>query len=225
MDSYTLPNGAKGIEGEGFAFQVGRDKVIFVPKSAGRGAHYTFQTNPASGVIDLHETVIDPDGQERHRTLFAYADHLPTVLGELAPMASAFFRLMRPLRLGWLKHRHIGIARGVDPLSDADVAATTTKRRGRLSVDPKLYEQNIYVPEYLEEIYDFPDGNFSLHHGGRQIGIGFKKTERDGRVHLFWIKDRDLTRCANAWRPKVAAAFTRIAIPPERYPEYAFLRP
>src|SRR5260370_41957942 len=109
-------------------------------------------------------------------------------------MRGELLGLVRPLRLGWLKHRNIGIARGIDPVSDDDIAAVTRKRKRRLTLDAELYEQNLFVPEFLEEVYEFPDGNFALFHRGRQIGIGFKKTYADGNVRLFWIKRRDLAR-------------------------------
>jgi hypothetical protein len=54
--------------------------------------------------------------------------------------------------------------------------------------------------------------------------MGFKKTEAGGNVRLFWIKRRDLVRFGNDWQVKLANAITRLAIPPERYAEYPFLR-
>ena len=220
-----LPHGAKGIEAEDFAVQFGHDKVVFVPKSAGSGTHYTFQAKPASGVMDVHETTIDADGMEHHRTLFAMRrDDLPAMLAEFVPMVEELLGMLRPLRLGWLKHNDIGIARGVDPVSDEDIAAVTRKRKRRLVLDAELYEQNVFGPEYLEDVHDFPDGNFALFHRGRQIGIGFKKTCADDDVRLFWIKLSDLMRFGNAWQEKAASAFAAAAIPPERYPEYPFLR-
>jgi hypothetical protein len=112
-------------------------------------------------------------------------------------MVPELFGLLRPLRLGWLKHHNIGIAYGIDPVSDADIAAVTRKRKRRLALDAELYRRNALVPKYLEDIYDFPDGNFSLYHRGRQIGIGFKKTMPDGDVRFYWIKRRDLMRFGN----------------------------
>lgn len=225
MDSYKLPHGAKGIESEDFAIEFRDDKVVFVARSGDKGRHYTFHAGPVSGVLDLHETTRDAGGQEQHRTLFALQrDALPSLLQELAPMAPELFTLLRPLRLGWLKHNNIGIARGIDPVSDEDIAAVTRKRKRRLSLDAQLYEQNVFVPEFLEDVYDFPDGNFALLYRGRQIGIGFKKTYPGGDVRLFWIKRRDLMRFGNAWQDKLASAFAHAAIPPERYPEYPFLR-
>jgi hypothetical protein len=226
MGSNTLPHGAKGIDGENFVVHFGDDKIVFAPKAAGRGKHYTFHAGPKSGVMDVHETAIGADGREQHRTLFALRmEDVPLVLGELVAMPAEFLRLLRPLRLGWLKHRDIGIARGIDPVSDEDIAAVTRKRRRRLTLDAQRYEQNVYVPKYLEEVFDFPDGNFSLHHRDRKIGIGFKKTDGEGSVRLFWIKLRDLTHFGNAWQAKVAAALDRFGIPEDRYAEYPFLNP
>lgn len=123
MDRNILPHGAKGIESEDFAVELRGDKIVFVPKAAGGGQHYTLHAGMHSGVIDLHETHPEADGQEQRCTLFAMRrDDLATLLGEAAPMPE-FLRLLRPLRLGWLKHRNIGIARGIDPVSDEDIAA------------------------------------------------------------------------------------------------------
>ena len=98
------------------------------------------------------------------------------------------------------------------------------KHKRRLTLEAGLYRQNVFVPEFLEEVYDFPDGNFALFHHGRRIGIGFKKTDADGNVRLFWIKRRDLLRFGNDWQEKIGNALSRLAIPPERYAEYPFLR-
>jgi hypothetical protein len=128
------------------------------------------------------------------------------------------------LRLGWLQRNNIGIVRGVNPVSDDDIAAVTRKRKRRLALDAELYEQNIFVPEYLEDVYDFPDGNFALIHRDRQIGIGFKQTYGKDDVRLFWIKLGDLNRLGNLWKERAASAFAAAAIPRERYADYPFLR-
>jgi hypothetical protein len=224
MDRSGLPHGAKGIESDEFAIEFRGDKIVFVAKSQTAGKHYTVHAGKKSGVIDLHETS-DAKGQEQHRTLFAMRhDDLGALLGEPAPLLPAFLRLLRPLKVGWMKHRNIGIARGIDPVSDEDIAAVTRKRKQRLTVDAELYQQNVFVPEFLDEVYDFPDGNFALFHRGRQIGIGFKKTHAEGGVRLFWIKFSDLRRFGNDRQEKIVGAFARLAMPPERYGEYPFLR-
>ena len=173
---YALPHGAKGIEGDGFAVEFRADKIVFVPKADSKATHYTLHTGANSGVIDLHAT--GGDG-ETHRTLFAIRkDDLFGLLQEMAPIVPELLGLLRPLRLGWLKHRNIGIARGIEPVADAEIAAVTRKRKKRLTLDPELYCQNIDCPEFLEDVYDFPDGNFTLLHKGRAIGMGLKKTLR-----------------------------------------------
>jgi hypothetical protein len=225
MGRDILPHGARGIDTQDFAIEFSGDKIIFVAKTAGGGKHYTLQAGSLSGIIDLHETQHHSGGSEQHRTLFAMRrDDLIGMLGQSGPMLAEFIRILRPLRLGWLKHRNIGIARGLDPVSDTDISAVTKKRRKRLTLDARLYGRNVFVPEFLEEVYDFPDGNFSLIHRGRQIGIGFKKTDPDGSVHLYWIKRRDLTRFGNEWQAKVSLRLANLAIPREDYSQFPFLR-
>lgn len=124
-----------------------------------------------------------------------------------------------------MKHRNIGIARGIEPVSDADIAAVTTKRKKKLSVDPQRYQNNIFIPKFLEEIYDFPNGNFALTCRNRSIGIGFETTDAEGHVRLFWIKRSDLLRFGNNWQKRVIDALRRIAISPEDYAFYPFLSP
>src|SRR5438445_143745 len=126
MEDHSLPHGARGIEGDDFAIEFRGDKIVFVAKSAGAAKHYTLEAGFKSGIIDLHETQEAGDGQDRHRTLFAMRrDELATLLGAASPMIPELLSLLRPLRLGWLKHRNIGLARGLEPVSDADIAAVT----------------------------------------------------------------------------------------------------
>jgi hypothetical protein len=233
MNRYLLPHGAKGIEAEGFALAFGADKVVFIgkpridgePNEPGTEMHYTFHAGLDSGIVDLHETRTAADGQKHYRTLFALrTNDIPPVLQQLTPMLAELMSLVRPLRLGWLAHRGIGIARGIDPLDDQAFAAVTRKRKSRLVVVPQLYEQNVFVPEYLDEVYDFPDGNFALLRRGRHLGIGFKATDPAGNIQLSWMKRRDITRFGNRWQPKIIDALRSAAIPREQYPDYPYLR-
>lgn len=117
------------------------------------------------------------------------------------------------------------MARGVDPVSDEDIGAVTRKnRRKRLVIEPDLLEGNLFVPEYLDQVWDFLDGNFTLLKDGVRIGSGFKKTEADGHVSLSWIKLRDLERLQRRWAERMQTAFLSAAIPPERGGEFSFLR-
>lgn len=94
MDS-VLPDGAKGIQSEGFAVAFGGDKIVFTLKPRPRDGsdweatekHYTVHAGQNSGVVDIHETYSFPDGHKEHRTLFALrVDDLPTVLQQLSSM-------------------------------------------------------------------------------------------------------------------------------------------
>ena len=181
MPRSTLPHRARGIEGENFVLQFLADKIVFVPKSGTKGEHYTPHAGSKSGVLDVHETQMSSGRSSQHRTLFAMRrEDIPAALESLRPLLSGLLALLRPLRLGWLKHRGIGIARGIDLISDIDIGAATRKHKGRLAIDPQLYKAHIFVPEFLEEIYDFPNGTFALFRCYRRVGIGFKATSPDG---------------------------------------------
>ena len=68
------------------------DKIVFEPKCAGDGKHYTLHAGPDAGVTDVHETTSDSAVREQHPTLFALRKgaFLP-VLQELSPMAPELF--------------------------------------------------------------------------------------------------------------------------------------
>ncbi len=231
MDSYSLPYDAKGIDSDEFSLSFSQNRIVLIPKLAGctseekdQEKHYTLSIRQDSGVIDIHETIVLPDRSKRYRTLFAIReeDFLSALQGVKA-MVPELFSLFRPLRLGWLKHRHINIVLGSELGSDEEIAAITRKRKRKLVLDPKLYKDKVFALEYLEEIYDFADGNFSLWYRNSRIGIGFKRTDGDGRVHLSWIKLSDLLRFGYNWQEKVMNALQTASIPPDRYGDYRFL--
>ncbi len=108
MDVQGPPNGAKGIEGEDFAIEFSGGKVIFIAKAGSANRHYTLHPGGNSGIIDVHETTVDDSGEKKHRTLFAVRTNgLPEAMEGLKEMVPEFLGLLRPLRLGWLKHRGI----------------------------------------------------------------------------------------------------------------------
>ncbi|MCC6363162.1 MAG: hypothetical protein IT165_06525 [Bryobacterales bacterium] len=222
----VLPHGAKGLEVDDLVVEFLADKVIVLVKSS--GDHYTLHSGKNSGVLDVHRTWKDESGQERHKTLFAIRhDSIAVVLSELSGLTVDFVKLIRPLRLGWLGHHKIGIVWGLDPICDEDIAAVTRKRQGRkrLIVDEEEWASRIIVPEYLEDVLDFPDGPFAMFARDERIGVGFKVTDQAGSARLFWIKLRDLSRLSGAMGSRVLQAFQRHAIPPERYPDIGFLKP
>jgi hypothetical protein len=224
--SFSLPHGASGIEFGDFVIEFRNDKVVALAKD--RGEHYTLHAGHASGILDIHRTWRDPDGTERHQTVFAmrHAD-LSAFLADLSPLTSGMFRLFRRLRPGWLYRNNIGVVRGLDPLTDEDMAAVTRRRPGRkrIVVDEDKLRANMRIPEYLDEIWDFPDGAFSLMAGGRRIGVGIKATDRTGRARLYWFKPRDVSKFFRAFEDRFIATALKYAIPREKYKEYGVLEP
>jgi hypothetical protein len=185
--TFPFPHGATGIEVGDFVLQVAAGKIVALAKD--RGEHYTLHFGEASGVLDLHRTWKDEGGIIRHKTVFAmlHAD-IPAVLNELAPTVPNIFRLHRKLRVGWM-HRHgIGIVRGLEPLTDADIEAVTRKRPGRkrIVVDEEKVKANLFIPEYLDDVWDMTDGAFSLLRGSKRIGIfgANENLTRPARIEL-----------------------------------------
>lgn len=221
-----LPHGASGIEFGDLAIEVRKDKVVALAKN--RNEHYTLHAGEASGILDLHRTWREADGTEHHQTIFAiHRSDLPALLAELSPMATGILRLLRPLRVGWLHWNNIGVVRGLYPTTDADIAAITRKRPGRrrVVVDETKVHANMVIPEYLDEIWDFPDGAFSLFKRGRNIGIAIKATDRAGQAHLYWFKLRDASKLFSEFEQHFLAAASKCAIPKERYKDYGVLEP
>jgi hypothetical protein len=222
--SVTLPHGAKGFDIDEFAIQFGLDKIIALRKSTGE--HYTLHAGTNSGVLDVHHTWTDENGQVRHQTLFALRhDDLLPLIAELEWLVPGFLRVVRPLSVGWLHHRHISIVRGLDPVTDEDIAAVTQKRHKRLVISEEKLSQNIKTPDYLEEIWGFPDGAFSLFHRNRRIGIGIKATDPGGSVHLMWIRLRDLRRFISQAEGNVITTVLRYAVPKEQYGNFSMFEP
>lgn len=226
QSSPPLPHGATGVEIGNFVIEFRADKIVIIAKNATE--HYTFHGGGASGVLDIHRTWRDADDNERHQTVFAmrHADLL-TFLSDLAPITTGMFRLLRRLRTGWLYRHGIGVARGLNPVTEQEIAAVTrrTPGRKRIVVDEEKFQATLQIPEYLDEICDFPDGAFSLFDGGQRIGIGIKAIDRTGFARFYWFKLRDASRFFNSCEGLFMATAIKYAIPPEKYEEYRCLEP
>jgi hypothetical protein len=224
--SFPLPHGATGIEIGSFVIEFRDDKIIALAKDTGE--HYTFHAGGASGALDIHRTWREADGTERHQTVFAmrHAD-MPAFLNDLASMTTGMLRLLRRLRLGWLYRHGIGVVQGLDPMAESEMAAVTRRkpRRKRIVMDEDKLEANLRIPEYLDEIWDLPDGAFSLFDGGRKIGVGIKATDRLGCARLYWFKLRDASRFFKSSEAKFLATALKYAIPREEYKGYGILEP
>lgn len=221
--SNPLPHNAKGIDLGDLVIMFCPDKALVTRKTA--GDHFTLHFGYGSGVIDVHRTC--KDGQ--HNTIFAMRrDNIPAFLAELESLVPALVRLLRPLRLGWLARQGIGIAWGAFPTEEKHISRITRlgpKRwKRRLVLDQEKFLSEIYAPEYYEEVWSQPDGQFSLGKNGQVIGMAFKSTDPYGNARLAWIKLRDLNRLSGqAWRLMKEAAL-RYAIPESEYHNYPFLQ-
>jgi hypothetical protein len=152
-------------------------------------------------------------------------EDIPKLLRELSPVTLELLTLRR-LRLGWLVRHGIDIATGLDPATVEEIAAVTTKdARKRLIFDEEKIRAQIRILESVDDIWDFPDGQFSLIKGRRKIGIGFKLTDQFGEPWLYWMKLRGLLRRTNGVWNDVVTAAGRYAIPREEYHSCDFLVP
>jgi hypothetical protein len=220
-----LPSGAKGIEIGEFVIEFRADKVVALKRDTGE--HFTIQAGLNSGVIDIHRTWTNSGGHKEHETIVAICrDQIPAILGEMNDVPLELIKLIRRLRLGWLGHRQIGIAWGVLPVEEEAIARVTycRPRRKRLVFDTAAFKNQILIPEYLDDIWDMPDGPFSLWKKGCMIGIGLKFSKDNERTILRWIKIRDLTRLGTRLQKTVFEIAARHAVPPEQYYKYLFLR-
>jgi hypothetical protein len=200
------------------------DKVVALARN--REEHYTFHAGHDSGVLDIHRTWRDADGTERHQTVFAMRHtDVPKFLNDLSPLVAGTLRLQRRLRIGWLYRHGICVVRGLDPSTDEDLAAVTRRKPGRKRIvfDESKVHANVHVPEYLDEIWDFPDGAFSLFDGARRIGIGIKGINPAGRARLVWFRPRDMTRLFRSFGERFPAAAQKYAIPKENYKNFGVL--
>lgn len=226
---FDLPYGARGFELEGLAVEFCGDKLLWIDRN--RAEHYTMHMGSSSGVFDVHRTWSDADGLH-HQTVFAIKlSELPKAMEGLAEtsMLQNFLQLYRPLRIGWLKRHGIMLVRGLDIVDNDGMAAITRKRKKRLSMDEDRVRAQIVVSEPSDEVYDFPDGPFSLFTGRRnrvrRIGIRFKHTDPSGKAILHWVKLKDLSRIVRLNYPLVMQFLDHHAIPRERYSEFSVLVP
>ena len=212
-----LPYGAAGIDTGDFAIEFRGERVILCVKSA--GFHYTLHFGSHSRRLDVHRTYEDAKGHNQHDTLFAiHHDDVERLLPDQRPFLVKFLQLFRRLRLGWLKRRGLDCLGLEPPVEMDDIAAITAGiGRKRLVVDEEKLRDRIVVPEYLDDIWDFPDGPFSLFAGNHKIGVGFKTTGSSGQARLYWFKLRDIVRFFNDFQYRFVKIIPQYAIPSERH--------
>ncbi len=170
-------------------------KKLVIYSQANRGRHVTLNLGGKSGIIDMHVT--EELGDRLHETLIAIKSRdLPSLCDELGRQVppERFFALLRPLRLGWLHHRHIGFLTGVFHV-DHDghsKVSTTADDLVRLARIPSMLEEIYEVPDQVMPLVEFRRGK-----PGRWIGLAYKVKNPSGEILLFWVKLRNLARLAD----------------------------
>ena len=216
---------AKGIGCNEFAIHFGPNKIMFIPRYR-NGSHYTLHFGVRPGILDLHETWSDQDEIKQHKTLFAMRlsdlEYLLTKRGHST--AESLHRIIRKLGLGWMGHHKIGLVLGSIPTDQQFEAIAKLDRRKRLVLSEEALASNVRTPEFLEEIFNEPDGIFtliSLKRGkAKQIGFGYKVTLPTGELRLFWIKKSDILTEMLHLEDQFVQAASHFAIPPECYSQH-----
>jgi hypothetical protein len=227
QQSYSFPHNAKGIDHERFWVSFTDGKIMASLKDQ-KDIHYTLMLNGRSGIIDVHITSLDEQGERSDKTLFAMKKtDLESCLQEIGMFAlPTLGELLRPLRLGWLAHRNIGVIMGLFP-TDQEIMAATVKKKGKLRFVENALESNIHAPEFLEEIWDVQDRVFSLFASKRGasklFGIGFKFTDSKGNACTAWIKKRDIPTALGRIEAHAREIVNRYAILPDEYSQYRIL--
>jgi hypothetical protein len=218
-----LPYGAHQLEiGDFLLIITPRGKLVFVNKKRPH-LHLTLHPGHGSGIIDVHLTRRSANGRKQHRPLCAIEQRRLGVLfaGVARDVLGELFRLYRPLRIGWLRHRSIGIRTAPWYSQGGFERLGFLRGKDRFIVTPDRIVEQIVVPEYLDDIYEMPDGAFDLLRSRRgrirQVGIAFKVTSPAGDGHLFWIKMRDLYRFADKGERVLKEGFRRFALQREEH--------
>lgn len=215
---------SKGISCNEFAIQTGHNKIMLIPRSR-NGSHYTLHFGVRPGILDLHETWNDRN-EIKHKTLFAMRlsdlEDLLTKVGYRTTESLA--GIIRKLRLGWMGRHRIRLVLGLIPTDQQFEAIAKLDRRKRLVLSEQALASNIRAPEFLEEIFNEPDGIFTLislkREKAKHIGFGYKVTLPTGEPRLFWVRKSDILAEMRHLEDQFVQSASQFAIPPECYSQH-----
>lgn len=168
--------------------------------------HYTLHPGYRSGLVDIHQTFehLRPGDEQKHKTLATVPRTalLDALHGLPAELMSEFMALWRPVRLGWLNRRRIGIGPRL-PTSDEIQSIdkiSIKKDQFACSADfAKLFEP----PEFYEDVLRHPGTGYLLFvcKGASQnpIGAMFSYLDQSGNVRLRWSPIQGICRWARKW--------------------------
>lgn len=196
-------------------------KILIVPQDS--GFHFTVHPGIMSGSIDVHRTDehIPQDNNARYETLITIprADIVEKIRRLGTGHVRKLLTLLRPIRIGWMAHRHLGVM----ALLTEDALNKVCTIRLTMEAADEVPQSWMCIPDFLEEIFDLPNETFLLFDSRRQpsplYGVLFKLRDLQGEVALRWIRFRDLTRwnaemktlCGNAFREDPLAASSALA--------------
>lgn len=212
-----LPFGARGLASEDFFVQFQGDKIVFGSRTSAE--YYTLEFGRRSGMIDLHKTYWGSLGNKIHEPAGAIeVKAIPKLAGELSsPLIDSLKKLIRRTSIGWLSHRKIGIVKGPYSNEQDLIKILRLGKKKRLIADRQLALRQIGIPEYLDDVLEYPDGMFTLiscrRRSVRQIGFLYKITSPHGIPHLFWVKHRDLKRFGRQFGNLFLSKLKKCALP------------
>jgi hypothetical protein len=135
-------------------------KILVVPD--GSGFHFTLHPGNTSGNIDIHRTDerLSQGDAARYETLVTVSRE--DIVEKVQRLGTGHVRklptLLRPIRIGWMAHRRLGV---VGLPTEAEVNKVSTIR---LTLDPvvdtQLLRSWMRTPEFLEEILELPNETF-----------------------------------------------------------------
>jgi hypothetical protein len=170
--------------------------------------HYTLHPGRVSGLIDLHKTNESlPRGDPaKYNTLGVLpAEVIVRAVADAAkPLLAGFLGLWRPLRLGWMIRRRLGIGPRFPSDIDAQGISGISIRKGPILVnDPLATLMN--RPEYYEDVLREANAGYILYDCGRPshrpYGLMVTYAAAPDQVRMMWAKIRDLKRWSKSWEP------------------------
>jgi hypothetical protein len=193
-------------------------KVLVVLE--GTGVHYTLHPGHHSGVIDFHKTnerLLEGD-PARYETLAAIGQH--EIVRNLEAVGKDpvmdLLRLLRPIRLGWIARRRLGVVAFPTEVELDGVSGIRIKAGPAEWTEP--LKSLMRVPEFIDDILLMPNAAFLLFDCRRPTqppyGVLFKVVDSHGVFSLCWIRLRDLKRWGAATETIFAERFKRFWIQP-----------
>jgi hypothetical protein len=172
--------------------------------------HYTLHPGTWMGLIDLHRTNELLADAERYETLRTIAP--PTTRREIFSIGiepiREFASLLRPLRLGWMVRRRLGIGprllSGMNGVSVKRGPTDCNEPFKTLMAPPKFYEEVLVEPDRAYLLFD------TKKPCSEPYGVMFTYRGACGFVHLSWFRNSDVRRWGKKWEPVFTKAWERI---------------